>query len=48
MWPVGIVTEATFFVFFVVRVVASEPGNYAVPLKRQDVRTNPIQEPAIV
>src|SRR5438477_5374424 len=44
----GGVAQACALVFFVVGEVALEPKNFTVALKREDVRTDAVEEPAVV
>ena len=48
MWVRGVATEAAFFVFFVIRIVACEPHDLAIAFESEDVRRDSIQEPAIM
>ena len=41
-------TESFLFIRFVLRVIAIEPDNFAVPLKSQDVGRDPVEKPAVV
>ena len=41
-------TESFLFIRFILRVIAIEPDNFAVPLKSQDVGRDPVEKPAVV
>src|SRR4051812_13035623 len=48
MRPVRLDAEAFFLVFLVRLVIPLEPDDLTVPFEREDVRGDPVEEPAIV
>jgi hypothetical protein len=48
MWLAGGGAESSFVVFFVFRIIAVEEKDFALAFKRQNVRADSIQKPAVV
>ena len=44
----GVVTNPAFQILFILRIIAFEPGYFAVAFKSQHVGGNPIEKPAVM
>src|SRR4026207_2199851 len=48
MWCLSSRSETLFLISLVIRVVAFKPKHFAVAFKRENVRRDPVEKPAVV